>query len=75
MTEFWDGYILPSLRTIGLGSLFDICTTSVIQGQNAEFGIQYQEVTNTATGWIAIPVSESVQVGLNNVIGCKREKN
>ena len=72
--EFWDDYILPSLRAIGLGSLFEVRTTSVIQGWNAEFKDQRREVTNTATGWIAIPVSESVQVGLDKIIGCEREK-
>ena len=30
-------------------------------------------MTNTASGWIAIPVSESVQVGLDNIIGCEQE--
>ena len=74
VTEFWDNYILPSLRSIGLGGLFDIRTTSVIQGWNAEFGVQRREVTNTATGWIAVPVSESVQVGLDSIIGCARDK-
>ena len=72
--EFWDNYILPSLRSIGLGGLFDIRTTSVIQGWNAEYGVQRREVTNTAIGWIAVPVSESVQVGLDKIIGCSRDK-
>ena len=74
VTEFWDAYILPSLRSIGLGDLFDVRTTSVIEGWNAEIGIQRREVTNTATGWIAVPVSESVQVGLDKIIGCARDK-
>ena len=74
VTEFWDAYILPSLRSIGLGDLFDVRTTSVIEGWNAEFGVQRREVTNTATGWIAVPVSESVQVGLDKIIGCARDK-
>ena len=74
VTEFWDNYILPSLRSIGLGGLFDIRTTSVIRGWNAEYGVQRREVTNTAIGWIAVPVSESVQVGLDKIIGCSRDK-
>ena len=74
VTEFWDNYILPSLRSIGLGDLFDIRTTSVIRGWNAEYGVQRREVTNTAIGWIAVPVSESVQVGLDKIIGCSRDK-
>ena len=74
VTEFWDAYILPSLRSIGLGDLFEVRTTSVIQGWNSEFGIQRRKVTNTATGWIAIPVSESVQAGLDKIIGCARDK-
>ena len=47
VTEFWDGYILPLLRAMKVGCLFDINSITYRRGKCNLFGIQSKEVTNT----------------------------